>query len=86
MDDMDQRFSEALTKGDCHTSLLALARDLKREGVDQRGIYQLFSNRQQSMSADDARYDAVVDTMDLIESGPWAKGKGLFDTQFKTDA
>jgi len=67
-------------------ALLAMAVQLRDNGLGQPELYSLFSYFQQRLSPEDPRYDAVVDTMDLIESGPWAKGHGLFPSQLSSDA
>jgi hypothetical protein len=35
---------------------------------------------------EDPKYDAIVENMDLIWSGPWAKGHGLFPTEISEKA
>lgn len=77
------RFREALRGHDVAVALGALASSLKNEGFAQLQLYELFSWFQQRLSPEDPRYDAVVDTMDLIYGGPWAKGKGLFTTELR---
>jgi len=54
---------------------------LKAQGVAQVTIMLLFMEHQLQTEADDPNYDAIVDMMDLIQSGPWAKGHGLFETE-----
>jgi hypothetical protein len=66
-------------------SLNSLAKSLKAEGVDQVTIYRLFAEYQVKTDGNDPRYDAIVDNMDLIWGGPWAKGGALFDKEL-TDA
>jgi hypothetical protein len=58
-----------------------LAQALRAEGMGQAAMYRLFSDQQQRLSGEDPRYEAVVDTMDLIWGGPWAKGGALFDDE-----
>ena len=53
--------------------------------MGQVAIYRLFSEQQQELSGDDPRCDAVVDTMELIWGGPWAKGHALFDEELSSD-
>ena len=62
-------------------ALLTLARQLRDGGSSQLELYFLFSYFQQRLSPEDPRYDAVVDTMDLIWGGGWAKGRALYDTE-----
>jgi len=61
-------------------ALLTLARQLRDGGSSQLELYFLFSYFQQRLSPEDPRYDAVVDTMDLIWGGERAKGCGLFSS------
>jgi hypothetical protein len=61
-------------------SLLELACRLRDEGESQRDLFLLFSYFQQRLSPEDPRYDGLLDTMDYIVGGPWAKGGGIFDT------
>jgi hypothetical protein len=84
-DTMRARFEEGLTSSQPYELLNALARALKAEGVDQVTIYRLFAEYQQKTDGNDPRYDAIVDTMDLIWGGAWAKGGALFDKEL-TDA
>ena len=62
-------------------ALYELAVSLRDEGMSQAELYALFEKFQVETSGEDPRYDAIVDTMDLISSGPWAKGRGLFSTE-----
>jgi hypothetical protein len=80
-----QRLIHALDAPDPVRAVQELARVFRREGMEQVAMYRLFAEQQQKLSADDPRYDAVVDTMDLIWGGPWAKGHALFDEEL-TDA
>lgn len=76
----EQRFEEALGGPQPSQGLYQLAADLRDEGVSQTDVYSLFANYQARISGDDPLYDAVVDTMDEIHGGPWAKRGGLFPT------
>ena len=58
---------------------------LKQQGCSQREIYQLFIDQQIALSGEEPNYDALADVLDLIVSGPWAKGKGLFETELRED-
>ncbi len=75
-----QRFDQALGEPQPFHSLYHLARALRDEGVAQIDVYSLFAIYQAKISGDDPLYDAVVDTMDEIHGGPWAKRGGLFPT------
>ena len=84
-DAMRARFGQALADAQPHGALHALAKSLKAEGVGQVTIYRLFAEYQVKIDGGDTRYDAIVDNMDLIWGGPWAKGGALFDREL-TDA
>ena len=85
MADPRTRLLEAMNADDPFTSVFSLARTLRDEGMPQLTMFRLFSEQQQRLSGDDPRYDAIVDAMDLIVSGPWAKGRGLFDLELTSD-
>lgn len=76
-----ERFEIALSSENPGEELLKLATSLRDEGVSQVEIYSLFEQFQVVTKGEDPRYDAIVDTMDLIYGGPWAKGHGLFAAQ-----
>ena len=85
MDSASHRLAKALEAADPAAAILELAGALRDEGMGQLAMYRLFAAEQVRLSEDDPRYDAVVDTMDLIGGGPWAKGRALFDAEL-TDA
>jgi hypothetical protein len=76
-DDAIQRFRDAM-RSNAKDALHNLAISLRDEGMSQSDLYSLFQKFQIETSADDPRYDDIVDTMDIIHGGPWAKGQGLF--------
>lgn len=80
-----QRFQEALRSKEPSEELYRLAVSLRDEGITQIELYELFSQFQMATSSDDPRYDAIVDTMDLIYGGPWAKGGALFPTELSEE-
>lgn len=80
-----QRFERALGEAQPFQALYELARDLRDEGVAQIDVYSLFATYQAKISGDDPLYDAVVDTMDEIHCGPWAKRGGLFPRELTKD-
>ena len=80
-----QRFEQALASPDRATALHELAKALKAEGMGQVAMYHLFAEFQQRIDGDDPRYDAIVDNMDLVWGGGWAKGRALYETEL-TDA
>ena len=68
------------------SALLDLAVKLRDDGFAQADLYLLFSYFQQRLSPEDPRYDSVVDTMDLVCGGPWAKGRDLFPSELDADS
>ena len=81
MDSASQRLVRAREADDPAAEVPALARALRDEGMTQLAMYRLLAAEQKRLSSDDPRYDPVVDTMDLIWGGPWAKGGALFDAE-----
>ena len=77
-DRLDERLLEALASPEPFAATVEFARSLKAEGRSQVAIFRLFSKLQVQLSGDDPRYDPLVDTMDLIWGGAWAKGHDLF--------
>lgn len=80
-----QRLNDAFCSTNPSDELFHLAISLRDEGVQQITLYSLFSSLQVATPGDDPRYDAIVDTMDLIYGGPWAKGNALFPTELTDD-
>ncbi len=78
--DHQRRFQKALGSQTPRESLGRLVVELREEGVSQIRVYFLFESFQKKTSGDDPRYDAIVDTMDEIHGGPWAKAGGFFPT------
>jgi hypothetical protein len=75
-----QRFEVGFCSENPAKELHRLAVSLRDEGVTQAEVYGLFQHFQTATPGDDPRYDAIVDTMDLIHGGPWAKGGDIFPT------
>jgi len=73
-----QRFEQAFRSTNPAADLYRLAVSLRDEGVTQIDVYRLFKHFQIATSGANPKYDAIVDTMDLIAGGPWAKGADLF--------
>lgn len=73
-----QRFEAAFCSKTPAEELHRFAVSLRDEGVAQIEVYMLFEHFQISTSADDPKYDAIADTMELIFGGPWAKGRDIF--------
>ncbi len=80
-----ERLKQALQSDNHPTAVYRLARALREEGMGQLDMYLLFSEFQQACDPGDPRYDSIVDTMDLIYGGPWAKGHGFFDQELKQE-
>ena len=53
--------------------------------MSQVAIYRLFTALFEKVDRVDPRYDALADTMDLIWSGSWTKGNGLFDQELSEE-
>ena len=77
---MKSRLDKALESPNHEESVLELAKELRDEGVSQIGLYFLYTEYQQLIDSDDPRYDSILDTLDLIYGGPWAKGYDLFES------
>jgi thioredoxin-like negative regulator of GroEL len=54
-------------------ALYELAVTLKAQGMRQEAMYRLFSQVQKETQENDSRIDALLDVMDCICGGPWAK-------------
>jgi hypothetical protein len=69
-------------------ALISLAKAFKAEGMSQREMYELFDlyRAEHQDDADETKYDAVLDTMDII-AGPCRREVRLFETvlRFQTD-
>ena len=76
-----RRLALALAAADPAAAVPELARTLRDEGMDQQALYRLFAEKQAGLPGEDPRYDAIVDTMDLIRGGPWARGRALFESE-----
>jgi hypothetical protein len=72
------RFEDALRAADPTSALDDLAKAFKAEGMDQLTMYRLFGEYSDKTEGDDLRSNAVLDTMDLIHGGAWARGRGYF--------
>lgn len=84
-DAMRTRFEQALADTQPQGALHSFAMSLKAEGVDQVTIYRLFAEYQAKTDGNDPLYDTIVDNMDLIWGGPWAKGGALFDKDLTSE-
>ena len=65
-DGMRTRFDDAMSHAEPASAVFALAKALKSEGIGQVTLYRLFAEYQAKTDANDPRYDAIVDAMDLI--------------------
>ncbi len=79
------RLHQAIHSTDHKVLILELAKRLKNEGMSQREMYNLFASVQAELTGEEECYDSLVDAMDLIHGGAWAKGIGLFDSVLTTD-
>ena len=77
LDHAKRRILQVLESSADAASVTALARELRDDGVSQRDLYRLFSDQLILADGDDPRYDAIADTLDLIQSGPWSKGNAF---------
>ena len=84
-DALRSRIEQALRAEPSSASLVTLARSLRDEGVSQISLYRLFTEQYVKVAADDPLCDAIADTLDVIWSGPWAKGQGLFETELTNE-
>ncbi|WP_020474959.1 hypothetical protein [Zavarzinella formosa] len=76
-----RRFEQALSSSEPSAALSVLAVELKIEGMGQAAMYRLFAEHQQTMNSNDPCYDAILDQMNLIWGGGWAKGRALFEKE-----
>lgn len=76
-----QRFEQAFSSPNPAHALYGLAKALKVEGMGQLAMYQLFAEYRPKIDQADPRYDAILDTMDVICGGDWAKGRALFEKE-----
>jgi hypothetical protein len=78
------RFEAALRKGKPEPALLEFARELKAEGMSQRGMYDAFDifRAEHEADTDETIYYAILDTMDFI-AGWCAPDVRLFDTNLE---
>ena len=74
--------SDLLAYGARVDALTALARELRDMGVAQRTLYSVFTERYVEESTWE---DPLGDVLDLIWSGPRARGHGLFETELQGD-
>jgi hypothetical protein len=82
--EMRARFRAALAMKP-YPKLRDFAAELRAEGVDQITMYRLFVEFQLATENDDRLFDAILDILDLIWGGPWAKGGALFDRELTSD-
>ena len=76
--ELKQRFEKALNSNDSSNSLWELAHGLRDEGLSQIELYLLYDHYHQLTDSEDAKYDAIIDSMDIIWGGGWAKGQELY--------
>jgi hypothetical protein len=76
---------EALATETPSKSVYELAKALRDEGVAQLDLHFLFESYMEKTEDHEVLYDAVVDTMDEIWGGGWAKGGGLYPTDLSNE-
>jgi hypothetical protein len=76
-----QRFEQALSSPNPSVALEEFAMVLKAEGMAQVTMYHLFAEYQFKTDSADPLHDAIVNNMDLIWGGGWAKGRSLFENE-----
>lgn len=77
------RIDWALGSSRPEESLVALIRDLEKEGLDQSEIYALFEEQLlRHRDTNEAFYDVLADTMDRIV-GWCSPGQRLFNSEFQ---
>ena len=84
-DEFRSRVEQTIKADPSSASLVALARCMRDEGVAQLTLYRLFTEYYVKAAADDPLCDSIGDTLELIWSGPWAKGYGLFETELTNE-
>jgi hypothetical protein len=78
---MDVRMERAISTNTLHE----YARELKSEGMSQRELYKLYSKYAEFYQArDQAKYDAILDILDLIW-GYCSPSSALFETTLTND-
>ena len=82
VESINARMERALREASPAEALAALARALKAEGLPQAEMYQLFDEyrARHEHDADETKYDAILDTMDLI-CGYCSSDARLFDRE-----
>ena len=83
--EQQRRFDEALAAPRPFPRLCELACGLRDEGMAQIELFLLFESQMEKNELDELRYDAIVDTLDEIYGGPWAKGGGFFSTKLSDE-
>lgn len=77
------RIDSALRSSEPEESLVALIRDLEKEGLNQSEIYALFEEQLlRHRDTNEAFYDDLANTMDRIV-GWCSPGQRLFDGEFQ---
>jgi hypothetical protein len=75
------RVDEFLRENPAGAGLPSLAASLRDEDVQQLTLYRLFTEYLVRTASDDPLCDALLDTLDIIHGGPWAKGGDLFEKE-----
>lgn len=62
-----------------------LAKRLHDEGMQQLDMYFLFEEFLIECDPNNSRYDSLVDTLDAIAGGSWAKGNDLYASELTNE-
>ena len=81
-----QRIETALASSNPERELHQLAVALRDEGVSQIDLYLLFERFCRPDKAAHPKPDAILDTLDLIYGGRFAKGKALYPQELDEKA
>lgn len=73
----EERLAGALRAADPRSSVWALAKTLRDEGTPQLDLYFLYQEAY-SLNEEEPLEDALLDTLDGVFGGPWAKGSDLY--------
>jgi len=83
--ELKEKFEIALESNDPSESLWKLAHDLRNQGMKQIELYFLYEHYHQLVDADDPKYDAIVDSLDIIWGGAWAIANALYEHELTSE-
>lgn len=79
------RFETAFHSESPEKGLYGLAVSLRDDGMRQIELYFLFEHFLLKTPENDPHYNSILDTMDLIWGGGWAKGRQLYPIVLTND-